>query len=403
MTQYTCRVGSPEGKIIVMEMFAPDDCALRLTLEQQGYHVFEIRKKWLQFLRRGATGYRKVKQKELLTFNQELLVLLKSGLPILQSLDAILERFEGSRFAELLTMIRDDVKGGLSLSAALERHDPIFPHLYIASVRAGERTGDLPQTIRRYCSYLKRAELVRKKIVSALFYPGILVSFAGIALAVLLIYVVPTFSKIYADAGSLMPLPTRMLLSFSTSMKQLLPLFILAAVGAYVGLKSWFSTPGGRYWRDSMLLKVPLIGDILFKYAVAGFTRTFGTVLGSGIPIVESLRMTAGTLNNVLLERKLFEVVHQVEEGGRITAAMEQVRLMPPLALRMLAVGEGTGALEEMLMEVSEYLETHVEEKVQLLTTAIEPAVMILMGVVVGGVIIAMYLPIFKIAGTVGG
>jgi type IV pilus assembly protein PilC len=321
----------------------------------------------------------------------------------LQSLDAILERFEGSRFAELLTMIRDDVKGGLSLSTALERHDQIFPHLYIASVRAGERTGDLPQTIRRYCSYLKRAELVRKKIVSALFYPGILVSFAGIALAVLLIYVVPTFSKIYADAGSLMPLPTRMLLSFSTSMKQLLPLFILAAVGAYVGLKSWFSTPGGRYWRDSMLLKVPLIGDILFKYAVAGFTRTFGTVLGSGIPIVESLRMTAGTLNNVLLERKLFEVVHQVEEGGRITAAMEQVRLMPPLALRMLAVGEGTGALEEMLMEVSEYLETHVEEKVQLLTTAIEPAVMILMGVVVGGVIIAMYLPIFKIAGTVGG
>ena len=243
MTQYICKVGSPDGKIVVMEMFAHDVSALRLILEQQGYHVFKIRKHWFQFLRRSAIGHRKVKQKDLLTFNQELLVLLKSGLPILQSLDAILERFEGSRFAELLTMIRDDVKGGLSLSAALERHDQIFPHLYIASVRAGERTGDLPQTIRRYCSYLKRAELVRKKIVSALFYPGILVSFAGIALAVLLIYVVPTFSKIYADAGSLMPLPTRILLSFSTGMKQLLPLFILCAVCAYAGLKSWFSTP----------------------------------------------------------------------------------------------------------------------------------------------------------------
>jgi type IV pilus assembly protein PilC len=170
----------------------------------------------------------------------------------------------------------------------------------------------------------------------------------------------------------------------------------------YIALQAWIATPAGRYRRDMVLLKIPLIGDLLFQYALAGFTRTFGTLLGSGIPIVESLKMSAGTLNNVLLERRLFDVVRQVEEGGRLTAAMERVHL-PPLALRMLGVGEGTGSLEEMLLEISEYMESHVEDKVQLLTTAIEPAVMIIMGVVVGGIIIAMYLPIFKIAGTVGG
>jgi len=402
MTVFTCKVGSCDGRITVMELEGDTPDSLRQSLENQGYHIFHIRKKPLQFLW-NVGGGRRIKQKELLTFNQELLVLIKSGLPILQALDAILERPARGRLTELLVRIREDVKGGLSLSAAIERHGRAFPHLYTASVRAGERTGDLPQTIRRYCSYLKRAEIVRKKVVSALFYPGILIGFAGIALSVLLIFVVPTFSKIYADAGSQMPLPTRLLLSFSSGLQKFFPLLILLAAAVYGVFKAWVATPDGRYRYDGLMLKLPMIGNLLFKYSLAGFARTFGTVLGSGIPIVESLRMSAGTLNNLVLEKKLFDVVRQVEEGGRLTSAMERARLMPPLALRMLGVGEGTGAMEEMLMEISEYLETQVEEQVQLITTAIEPAVMIIMGVVVGGIIIAMYLPIFKIAGTVGG
>jgi type IV pilus assembly protein PilC len=403
MAVYTCKLCSGDERIVVMDMDGDNVDSLRQSLEKQGYYVFNIKKKPLQFLWNAGSSQRKISQKELLNFNHELLVLIKSGLPILQALDAILEQPARGRLTELLIRVREDVKGGLSLSAALEQHGRAFPYLYVASVRAGERTGDLPQTVRRYCSYLKRAELVRKKIVSALFYPGILIGFAGIALSVLLIYVVPTFSKIYADSGSQMPLPTQLLISFSSGLKQAFPFLLLLAVAVYIALQAWIATPAGRYRRDMVLLKIPLIGDLLFQYALAGFTRTFGTLLGSGIPIVESLKMSAGTLNNVLLERRLFDVVRQVEEGGRLTAAMERVHLMPPLALRMLGVGEGTGSLEEMLLEISEYMESHVEDKVQLLTTAIEPAVMIIMGVVVGGIIIAMYLPIFKIAGTVGG
>lgn len=403
MSVFACKLGSSDGRITVLELEANNPDSLRSSLEQQGYHVFHIKKKAFQFLWSVGVGRRKIRHKELLTFNQEFLVLIKSGLPIVQALDAILERPERGRLTELLVRIKEDVKGGLSLSSALERHGQAFPHLYTASVRAGERTGDLPQTIRRYCSYLKRAEVVRKKVVSALFYPGILICFAGIALSVLLIFVVPTFSKIYADAGSQMPLPTRLLLSFSSGLQKFFPLLILLTAAVYGVFKAWVATPDGRYRYDSLLLRMPLVGNLLFQYSLAGFARTFGTVLGSGIPIVESLRMSAGTLNNLVLEKKLFDVVRQVEEGGRLTSAMERVRLMPPLALRMLGVGEGTGAMEEMLMEISEYLETQVEEQVQLITTAIEPAVMIVMGVVVGGIIIAMYLPIFKIAGTVGG
>ncbi len=403
MSIFRCKLGSVDGRIFVMEVEGDNPDNLRISLEKQGFHIFHIKKKPFRFLYDIGSGRRKIKQKDLLTFNQELLVLIKSGLPILQALDAILERPERGRLTELLMTIREDVKGGLSLSAAFDRHGRAFPNLYIASVRAGEQTGELPQTIRRYIAYLKRAEILRKKVISTLFYPAILVGFAGIALSVLLIYVVPTFSKIYADAGSQMPLPTRLLLSFSTGLQQIFPLLILLALLLYGIFKAWSATPEGRYRYDTLLLKIPLLGNLLFKYSLAGFSRTFGTILGSGIPIVESLKMSAGTLNNLLLEKKLFAVIRQIEEGGRLTAAMERAALMPPLALRMLGVGEDTGSMEEMLMEISEYLEIQVEEQVQMITTAIEPGVMIVMGIVVGGIIIAMYLPIFKIAGTVGG
>lgn len=403
MACYSCKLGSAEGRIVEMDMEGTSIENLRKNLEQQGFFIISIKKKSLRFLSNTGHAVRRITTKELLTFNQELLVLLKSGLPILQALDAIIERSGASKFGQLLKMVREDVKGGVSLSSALERHGSLFPHLYVASVRAGERTGDLLHTIKRYCLFLKRAEAVRRKIMSALFYPGILVGFASLALAVLFIYVVPTFSKIYADSGSLLPLPTRILLTVSSKLQQVIPLLMVAGTGIWIAVRAWVATPEGRYQRDRFVLKIPFAGELLRKYALAGFTRTFGTVLGSGIPIIEALKMTAGTLNNVLLERRLFEVVRQVEGGGRLTTAIERSQMLPPLALRMLNVGEETGSLEEMLLEIADYLESTVEEHVQMLTTAIEPAVMIIMGVVVGGVIIAMYLPIFKIAGTVGG
>ena len=386
---------------MVKEFDALNSAVLRQSLEDQGYVVFELRKKPLQFLMEGGLGRKRIGNKDLLMFNQELLVLLKAGLPIIQALDTILES-GGGKLNDILSAIREDVKGGMAFSNAFEKYPRVFPHLYIASLQAGERTGDLPQTIRRYIAFLKRTEGFRGKIIAALFYPAILVTVASVAVTVLLIYVVPTFSKIYADSGAALPMPTQMLISFTSFLRHYLLLFVGVAVAAAVLFRRWGETETGRFAVDGLKIKTPFAGAVLTRYAVAGFTRTLGTVLGSGIPIVEALRMSVGTLNNKVLERGLLSAVIRVEEGSKLSNALESIKLMPPLALRMLSVGESTGSLEEMLADISDYFEEEIERNLQVLTTAIEPAIMIVMGVVIGVIIIAMYLPIFKIANTVG-
>jgi len=401
MSIFTCKIGSSDGKIVVKEFDAVSSDMLRQSLEEQGYVVFELRKKPLQFLLETGLGRKKVGNKELLLFNQELLVLLKAGLPIIQALDTILES-GSSKLNEILSAIREDVKGGMAFSSAFEKYPRVFPHLYIASIQAGERTGDLPQTIRRYIAFLKRTEGFRGKIVAALFYPAILIGVASIAITVLLIYVVPTFSQIYADSGAVLPLPTQMLINFTGFLKRYLLLFIGLIFVAMALFRRWSETPAGRYLVDGLKIKTPFLGAILTRYAVSGFTRTLGTVLGSGIPIVEALKMSVGTLNNRVLERGLLTAVVRVEEGSKLSTALESIKLMPPLALRMLSVGETTGSLEEMLSDISDYFEEEIERNLQVLATAIEPAIMVVMGVVIGVIIVTMYLPIFKIANTVG-
>jgi type IV pilus assembly protein PilC len=284
----------------------------------------------------------------------------------------------------------------------MEKHGTVFPYLYVASIRAGERTGDLPQTIRRYIQYLKRVDGIRKKIVAALLYPAILVVFAGMAITLLLVYVVPTFSQVYADSGSQLPLLTQLLITFTGLLRRLFLVIVAVAALLIYLFQTWKKTEKGHFIFDRFKLTVPLLGDVMTKYSVSGFTRTLATVLGSGIPIIESLRMSIGTLDNVFMEKKLFEAVRFIEEGGRLSVALERINIMPPLALRMLGVGETTGGLEDMLIDISDYLEDELEERMKIVTTAIEPAIMLIMGVVIGVIIVAMYLPIFKIAGTVG-
>uniref|UniRef100_C6E2S4 Type II secretion system protein n=1 Tax=Geobacter sp. (strain M21) TaxID=443144 RepID=C6E2S4_GEOSM len=400
MPLFTCKIGASDGKVLVKDLDAVNAGLLRQSLEEQGYVVFGVRKKPFQFLLESGIGRKKIGNKELLLFNQELLVLLKAGLPILQALDTILES-GGGKLNEILSAIREDVKGGLALSAAFEKFPRVFPHLYIASVRAGERTGDLPQTIRRYIAFLKRTEGFRGKIIGALIYPVILIAVAAVAISLLLIYVVPTFSTIYADSGAALPIPTQILINFTGLLRRYLPLLLLLAAVATTLFKRWSQTESGRYAVDGFKIKTPLLGAITSRYALAGFTRTLATVLGSGIPIVEALRMSVGTLNNKVLERGLLLAVHRVEEGSKLSTALEGMKLMPPLALRMLTVGETTGSLEEMLSDISDYFEEEIERDLHVLTTSIEPAIMVVMGVVIGVIIVTMYLPIFKIASTV--
>ncbi|NVN99223.1 MAG: type II secretion system F family protein [Geobacteraceae bacterium] len=402
MPLFICKIGSADGRIIEKEFEAASSDILRQNLTSQGFFVFSISKKPLQFLWNKGASRRKIDIKSLITFNQELLVLIKAGLPIIQSLDTILERIEKGRLAEVLEIIRDDIKGGSSLSDAFERHPSAFSHLYIASIRAGERTGDLPQTIKRYITFLKKTEGFRKKVITALFYPAILLSVAFVAITLLLVYVVPTFSQVYADAGSRLPTPTLVLIAFTSILKKFFPLLIGAVVCGVYFFRRWANTESGRMIVDKFTLKIPVIGDVFAKYAIVSFTRTLATIIESGIPIVESLRMSVGTLNNKVLEVRLTAAIRRVEEGVSLSVAIDGAKLMPTLALRMLSVGESTGSLEEMLEGISDYFEEELDQKLHLLSTAIEPAIMVIMGVVIGTIIVTMYLPVFKIAGTVG-
>ncbi len=402
MTIYNCKLGSSDDKIVEKEFEAANQEMLRQSLEEQGFFVFEIKKKPFQFLWEKGLVRRKLDTKEFIAFNQELLVLLKAGLPIIHALDTILEKSDKGKLAEILHEVREDIKGGAALSDSLEKHSRVFSHLYIATIRAGEKTGDLPQTIRRYLTYLKRVEGFKKKVYSAIIYPAIILSLACIVVTFLLLYVVPTFSKIFADAGSQLPLPTLILITFTTMLKRYILVVVGIIIAAIVLFRRFSMTDQGSFLIDGWKLRLPFLGELFSKYAVAGFSRTFATVLGSGIPIVESMKMSVGTLNNKVLERRLLEAVIRVEEGTTLSAALERVKIMPPIALRMMGVGETTGALEVMLEEISEYFEEEIDRKLHVLTTAIEPAIMIIMGLVIGGIIITMYLPIFKIAGTVG-
>jgi len=402
MPLYKCKIGSSDGKIIEKEIEAVSENVLKQNLISQGFFVFSISSNPLQFLwNRGATR-KKIDTKALITFNQELLVLIKAGLPIIQSLDTILERIDKGRLAEVLENIRDDIKGGSSLSDAFERHPSAFSHLYSASIRAGERTGDLPQTLKRYITFLKKTEGFRKKVITALFYPSILLSVAFVAITLLLVYVVPTFSQVYADAGSRLPTPTLVLISITAVLKRFFLLLVAAVVFGVYLFRKWINTDAGRLIFDRFTLKIPVIGDIFSKYSIVSFTRTLATIIESGVPIVESLKMSVGTLNNKVLEGRLTAAIRRVEEGVSLSVAIDGAKLMPSLALRMLSVGESTGSLEEMLEGISDYFEEDLDQKLHLLSTAIEPAIMIVMGVVIGAIIVTMYLPVFKIAGTVG-
>jgi type IV pilus assembly protein PilC len=401
MALYSCKLGSSDGKVMVKEFEAVSRETLRLSLEEKGFFVFEVRKKPFQFLLDKGLTRRRIGNKELLTFNQELLVLIKAGLPIIQAFDTILEREGKGKLPEILRDIREDIKGGSALSDAFERFPAAFSHLYIASIRAGEKTGDLPLTIRRYIEYTKRNEMLRKKVVSALFYPMILITVAMAAVLVLLIKVVPAFSKIYADAGANLPAATQVLMTVTGFLQHYILLIIGAGIVCLMLFNRWNATEAGRFRVDRIKIALPFIGDVFTKYSVSGFTRTFATVLGSGIPVVESLKMSVGTLNNKVLERKLLEAITRVEEGTSISVALESVKVMPPLALRMLGVGETTGSLEEMLADISEYFEEDIEAQLHIITTAIEPAIMIIMGLIVGTIVITMYLPIFKLGGTI--
>lgn len=403
MPKYIVSLGTEDGRVLEKEYDSPDEKTLREGLSRDGHYIFEVKKEaGLLAALKGTFSAKGISAKELISFNQELLALTKAGLPIIKSLDAIIERTKDRRFLEVLKEVKESVKGGAALSDAFEKFPQTFPSLYVATVRAGEKSGDLVFSLKRYIEYVKKMEAIRKKIVSASIYPALLVSVAVIVILFLLSYVVPTFSRIYIESGSQLPLPTQILISVTTFLKDYFFIFLSLLAAMMVSLSFYARTEEGRIRLDNFKLNLPFAGGILIGYSVSKFARTLSTVLGGGIPLVEAVRMVAGVLGNKVLEGKAFSVVRRVEEGSSLTDAVEAESLMPSLAVKMLGVGEGSGALEEMLLDIAAFYEEEVDSRLSALTTLIEPVLMIIMGGLVAAIVVAMYLPVFKLAETVG-
>jgi type IV pilus assembly protein PilC len=402
MPIFTYKVGREDGSILVKEVEAEDGEMLRHELEESGYLVLQLKRRHAFSFGAGFTGVaRKIKSEDFLIFNQELMVLLKAGLPIVQSLDILLERTPNAFFKEALSDVKAEVRGGKALSDAMGKHPRFFPELYTNSLRAGERTGNLPEVLERFIAYLKQMITVKRHIISAVTYPIFLIGFTVILMAVLLTYVVPSFSEIYSDFKAELPLPTVILMNFTRFLRSYVLIFAGALVLAVYGFRVWYRTPKGRRVVDAQLLRAPLLGAVIQGYVISTMTRTLATILAGGIPMLQALEMVAKSVTNREVSQSLEYTQERVREGMSLAGALEETGIMPPMTLRMIEVGEATGALETMLNNISSFYEEEVTVKVQRLTNLIEPVIMLGLGLVVGSIVIIMYLPIFELAGTV--
>ena len=401
MPNYLCKLGLHDASCCEQLHQARSRQQLVQKLEADGFYVLDVRRQFgFGGLLKGNHG--RLSKAGFLLFNQELLVLLKSGLPMLKALDTHLEQLEDGRFKQVLSDARNEIKGGSALSTAFARHPEAFSPFYVAAIKAGERTGDLPDTLSGFLAYQKRVEAIRAKVRNASFYPLLLTGAALVVVTFLMFYVVPRFSQIYADANVELPIMTRILISFAQVLGHYWYLFVAGGVVAYFLVMTTLRSTGGRLFFDRLLLQLPFLGGLKINYAICSFTRTLATALKSGTPLVEAMRMSYCTLGNQALELGMLAAIIGVEEGRSLAEVLSTTGYFPTLALRMVAVGETSGSMITMLSDIGDYYEADVEQRLHRLTTMIEPLLMVVMGGLIAFIIVAMYVPIFQLAGTVG-
>jgi type IV pilus assembly protein PilC len=401
MAQFHYKAARLDGTSIQAVIDGDSEAAVRSQLERQGLLIFGI-------ARRGAgrtwpkpgTGGR-LSLREFLVFNQELSALVKAGLPILRVVDLLAERAIHPGFQAALQGVRADIRGGASIADALAHYPQHFPELYRASLRSGEQTGHLVDVLQRYISHLKLMIEVREKVVKALAYPMFLIAVGIAVVAFLLIYVMPIFADIYGQTKTTLPAPTRLLLSVVEHSAAVLPWAVGGTVGAILLGARWVRSPAGRVQFDRLSLRVPIIGDILLKNQVIRMSRTLSTILAGGIPLLTAMQITGAAMTNRVIVQALERATNQVRDGMSLAAALMQERFLPRMTIEMIEVGETTGSLETMLQDVAVFHEGELDLRLSQLTTWIEPVLLLVMGFLVGGIVIVMYLPIFQMAGSV--
>jgi type IV pilus assembly protein PilC len=400
--QFLARVGTPEGAVVEQLHHATDEQSLRQDLQRKGLHVFEVRPKAafaLALPRRRRR--RKLSTDRFLVFNQELAALLAAGLPLLQCLELMLERMKDPLFREVLVDVRERVESGQELSAAFEAHAELFPRLYPSSLKAGERSGDLEKVIRRFIRYLQLVLNARKRVVSALVYPVVLLCLSAVMIGIMTVYVVPKFAVFYADLEAELPLITRITLGIGNAIRDNWLVIAAAIAAAVVALRQWAATPAGRIAIDRARLRLPIVGGVFHRFGISELTRSLATLVDGGLPLVPSLEIAVGAVGNAYLRDQLQPTVQRVREGKALHAALEQSRVMEDIAIDMVKVGETTGALGTMLTSVSDFLDQEIEIRMGRLLSLVEPLMLVFMGVIIAVLLISVYLPMFSVLGQV--
>lgn len=398
MPVYTYRGTNRSGGAVSGELTAGSKAELQNMLRRQQITATKMSEKGKEFnLPTFGAG---VKPKELAVFTRQFSVMIDAGLPLVQCLEILASQQENKTFQKVLTGTRSSVEGGATLSAAMRQYSKVFDALYVNMVEAGETGGILDTILQRLASYIEKNVKLQRAVKSALVYPVGVLSVAAGVITLLLWKVVPVFATLFAGLGVALPLPTRIVIAMSNFVGSIFGFLVLVAVVAViVGIKLWYGTPQGRFVLDTALLKAPLIGILMRKIAVARFTRTLGTLISSGVPILEGLDITAKTAGNAVVERALQKVRKSLEEGKSLTDPLKETDVFPGMVTQMIGVGEQTGAMDAMLQKIADFYEEEVDAGVKDLLTALEPVMIVFLGSVVGGVVISMYLPLFSLIG----
>jgi type IV pilus assembly protein PilC len=397
--EFRCRLASPNGQVIEGVYSADNESRLRHELEEKGLFVLSLQPK-------GAIGgmsfqlpqSQRIAEQQFLVFNQELATLLKAGMPLVQSLDLLKRRVESPVFRTVLDDVHEKVRSGTALSDAFAAHSDRFPRVYTASLLAGERSGNLDAVLRRYVEYAKIISTVKRKTRSALAYPAILIVLSLALVTLIVLKVVPAFADFYASFGAQLPLVTRIILAVSAFLRSQFILVLIVVVVGSISFVVWVKQPGQQARLDRLILRMPFIGPIAAKFATSQMARTLATLLGGGLPLVNALEIVAKSVGNQYMAAQLGIVNARVKEGESFAAALEARHVFPDVAVKMAEVGESTGALQDMLNTVADFYDEEISTNLERFVTLVEPTLLVVMGIVIAGLLLALYMPLFQLS-----
>ena len=402
MPHYKWVAESRKGKILKGELEANNEKTALLQLRRRNLRVKKIKPKSKDLFGNISFMQPKVTKKDLVIFTRQFSTMLDAGLPLVQGLNILAEQMDNKTFKNILKQVVNDVEGGSSLGEALGKHPKVFDDLFVNLVAAGEVGGILDSIFQRLATYIEKVEKLKSQIKGAMAYPLVVISIAILVVGVILIFVIPIFEDMFADFGSALPLPTQLVVKTSHFLKRNILYFISAILIIFFFFKKYRNSKGGRKKTDALLLKLPVIGLILKKIAIARFARTLGTMISSGVPILEALEIVAKTSGNIVLEEVILDIRGSVAGGQTISEPLSESDMFPGMVVQMISVGEATGALDTMLVKIADFYDDEVDTAVAAMTSMLEPILMIFLGGSIGGIVVAMYLPIFKMAAGMG-